>query len=146
MHALTVTEYYGQDHQRLDELLRRFEHLKDADLSLAGCLFAEFKAGLERHIGWEEQILFPLFEAKTGMRDDGPTEVMRWEHRQILGLLAEIQARVAQRQAAPGPAVVALEDLLRQHNQKEEQILYPVTDELLSMSEREEVFAAMQRL
>jgi regulator of cell morphogenesis and NO signaling len=42
--------------------------------------FEEFKAGLEQHIVWEEEILFPSFEQKFGL-PGGPTEVMRWEHR-----------------------------------------------------------------
>ena len=33
--------------------------------------FKEFKLGLQRHIVWEEELLFPIWEEKTGMVEDG---------------------------------------------------------------------------
>jgi iron-sulfur cluster repair protein YtfE (RIC family) len=43
---------------------------------------------------WEENILFPLFEAKAGMRGSGPTAVMRAEHRRIGDCLEAIYQKV----------------------------------------------------
>ncbi|MCI0541647.1 MAG: hypothetical protein L0Z50_41135 [Verrucomicrobiales bacterium] len=54
----TVAGYYGQDHRRLDDLTHRFQESRETDLRRASRLFAEFKAGLDRHILWEDEILF----------------------------------------------------------------------------------------
>ena len=83
MNEQSVSIYYGQDHDRLDDLFTKHQQLKRTDFAKAKEYFKEFKFGLQRHIVWEEDILFPLFEEKTGMRGGGPTAVMRMEHRII---------------------------------------------------------------
>jgi len=74
-----ITKFMGQDHDRLDELFREFQTLKGSDFAKAKHAFSEFKRGLQRHIVWEEEILFPLFEHQTDIQDRGPTAVMRME-------------------------------------------------------------------
>ena len=141
----SVTDHFGHDHRRLDSLLRQFETLRKGDGPAVESVYTEFKAGLERHIRWEEEILFPIFEAKTGLRHGGPTEVMRFEHRQIQRLLAEIDGKLARQEPSLESDVSALLGLLATHNHKEEHILYPAIDGLLSAPEHDAVFAAMQR-
>src|SRR5690348_904548 len=81
--ARTISRFFQGDHDRLDALLQSFQTLKRHNFSKAKEAFMQFKSGLERHIRWEEEILFPLWEDKTGMSDGGPTFVMRQEHRRI---------------------------------------------------------------
>lgn len=139
-----ITEHYGHDHTRLDDLLQQFERLNGTDPAAARLIFAEFKAGLERHMGCEEEILFPLFEARTGMRDGEPTAVMRWEHGQIKGYLEQIDVALVQQWPAPIMDVLALEDLLMQHKHKEETVLYPALDSMLGSMERGRAVARME--
>jgi len=80
---MTVQVSYAEDHDRLDQLMAAYRQCKQTDFARAKEAFKEFKQGLQRHILWEESILFPLFEEKTGMRDCGPTVAMRAEHREI---------------------------------------------------------------
>ena len=141
----TVTDHYGHDHDRLDNLLEQFEHRNETDPAAASTFLAEFKSGLERHIGWEEEILFPIFENKTGMREVGPTAVMRWEHTQIKDFLLKIHGRLAQQQRALKEDVQALKDLLQMHNHKEENILYPAVDSMLEPENRARIFAEMEK-
>jgi iron-sulfur cluster repair protein YtfE (RIC family) len=140
-----LSDYFGQDHEQLHNLLNQFERLKQTDPAAARERFTEFKAGLERHIGWEEQIVFPIYEAKFALRDAGPTAAMRWEHRRIQNALNEIQALLEQRQTVDDIAILILRNLLQQHNLKEEDILYPALDALLDRPERDQVFLAMGR-
>src|SRR5262245_65377049 len=90
----TVMDKFAADHDRLDALLAEFRRLKRIDYPKAKENFKQFKFGLQRHIVWEEQILFPAFERHTGMRDMGPTAVMRAEHRQIGERLEAIHDKV----------------------------------------------------
>jgi iron-sulfur cluster repair protein YtfE (RIC family) len=141
----TVTEHYGHDHTRLDDLLKQFEVLNEADPVAAHPIFADFKAGLERHIGWEEEILFPIFEARTGMRDGGPTAVMRWEHTMIKDFLLKIHDSLARQKKAIKEDVRGLHGLLKMHNHKEENILYPALDSMIGSAERVRLFADMEK-
>lgn len=86
----SINIFMEQDHDRLDAIFTQFTQLKTQDLEQARQLFQEFKVGLQKHIVWEEDILFPEFEQRTGMQDHGPTAVMRMEHREIKSYLDRI--------------------------------------------------------
>src|SRR5574341_1347162 len=90
-----IAAFMGRDHDRLDELYKGFRSEKTGNPAKAKDLFSEFKQGLQRHIIWEEEFLFPRFESRTGPSDGGPVPVMRWEHRRIKGLLDRIHDEVA---------------------------------------------------
>jgi regulator of cell morphogenesis and NO signaling len=137
-------DFMAQDHNRLDEMFKQFRSEKNTNLSEAEKLFSEFKAGLERHIVWEEEMLFPLFESRTGMRNEGPTAVMRIEHRQIKELLERIRSKIETKDTTTGDFENSLVDILSAHNQKEEGVLYPWFDNSLSAREREEALAKME--
>jgi iron-sulfur cluster repair protein YtfE (RIC family) len=137
---------FAADHDRLDHCLQQFHALKRSDFAGARQHFKEFKVGLQRHIVWEEQILFPRFEAKTGLHGTGPTEVMRQEHRRIGALLEAVHEKVKRGEPESDAEERALLEVLAAHNQKEECVLYPALDRLLSDAEKAEVFEAMEKL
>jgi regulator of cell morphogenesis and NO signaling len=72
MQTQSINRYYTEDHQRLDNLFHEFTNLKGSDRQAVKKSFGEFKAGLERHIVWGEEILFPAFEKKFGHSQGGP--------------------------------------------------------------------------
>jgi hemerythrin-like domain-containing protein len=90
-----------------------------------------FLRGIERHIGLEENLLFPAFEERTGMTS-GPTETMRMEHEQMRGMFAQMRAAIDAKDAALYLGVSeTLLILLQQHNMKEESMMYPMLDQAL---------------
>ena len=134
----TIFAFMAADHDRLDGIFQEFKQLMKTDKDRAHSRFLDFKAGLERHIFWEEDILFPIFERETGMRDVGPTAVMRMEHRQIRGFLQDIgEELLAEKTEEIEKAEIGLLEVLGSHNQKEENILYPAIDDLTSEQEKE---------
>ncbi len=143
-----VTEYLEQDHRRLDAIVPEVVQLADSgSLAEAATRFAEFACGLNRHIDAEENVLFPAFEKITGMAA-GPTTVMRAEHVEIrrwMGIgAAALDARDA---AAAKRAFSGLTEVLSVHNMKEEQILYPMTDQAAGGErERDDLVRRMQAL
>ncbi|MBX3460837.1 MAG: hemerythrin domain-containing protein [Planctomycetes bacterium] len=143
--AASVSEYLGWDHDRLDEVLERA--LADAAAGKwqpASRRLENFRHGLFRHADLEDDVLFPEYEQRTGIRTGGPTQVMRDEHVQIK------QAINGMVQATREESLPDLEQwhanllgVLVEHNMKEEQILYPGTDNLLSDAEREDLILRM---
>ena len=142
----TISTFYEQDHDRLDELFKTFQQLKRSDFAKAKEAFKDFKFGLQRHIVWEEDLLFPLWEEKTGMSEGGPTFVMRAEHRRIGQQLEAIHDKVAEQNPDSDQEEQALLDLLGSHNMKEERVLYPSIDQVTSVEERETVFRNMKNI
>jgi iron-sulfur cluster repair protein YtfE (RIC family) len=140
----TILEFMSVDHDRLDNKIRMYSKEKLVDIERAQIIFLSFKNELERHIIWEEDILFPVFERKTGIKDVGPTSVMRMEHAQIKDHLQEIKRKLHTKKIQNlCKEEVALFKLLESHNQKEENILYPGIDNLTSEQEKQQMIKQM---
>lgn len=128
-----IAEYLTDDHQHCDELFADAENAAgEQDWSTAQSRFQAFQQATLRHFAREEEVLFPAFEAATGMVA-GPTQVMRAEHAQMRETLASMGSALARRD---GSLYLGLAEtllmLMRQHNMKEEQILYPMSDRALA--------------
>ncbi len=128
-----ITPLLSKDHDHCDQLFAAAENAVQArDWAHAEAAFAAFSQALARHFAAEEETLFPAFEARSGM-SGGPTFVMRSEHLQMRELVAQMAAAVERRgDAGFLGASETLLMLMRQHNLKEEQILYPMTDRVLT--------------
>ncbi len=142
----TISAFYEQDHDRLEELFKTFQKLKRSDFAKAKEAFKAFKFGLQRHIVWEEDLLFPLWEEKTGMSEGGPTFVMRAEHRRIGEQLEAIHEKVAEQNPDSEQEEQALLDILGSHNMKEERVLYPSIDQVTTQEERDAVYRNMEQI
>ncbi|MBX7186248.1 MAG: hemerythrin domain-containing protein [Vicinamibacteria bacterium] len=144
----TVNEALSWDHDRLDDLeARAFEARERGDFEEAKALYAVFAFGLRRHIRFEEELLFPEFEAKAGFPADmGPTAVMRDEHREILESLDRIERGIGEADTPLESLRHALHLVLGNHNLKEEHIVYPMTDQALGTLESDALVARIQSI
>lgn len=143
----SVAEYLGTDHVRLDSIVAELEgRLDTGNLPAARARFDEFSCGLERHIQVEEQLLFPAFERSTGMVG-GPVPVMCQEHALLRELLGRISDAIDAGDAGEARDLVdEVKVFLEPHNMKEEQIIYPRTDQALGEREREALVEQMLTL
>ena len=82
---------------------------------------------LEQHAQIEERMLFPALDPHIG--EMGPLAVMRDEHRQIDGFLADI--RDAADDADLAPLIHGLLEVIYSHFQKEEMILFHLAEQFL---------------
>ena len=141
-----VTEALEWDHDRLDALESgAFAARAAGDLALATRLFGDFARGLRRHIAFEEKLLFPAFESRADAPGFcGPTFVMRQEHREIEQRLHDMECRFTTLEDSLSGARHVFHDLMHEHNVKEERVLYPTTDRLLTAEERDELVRQIQ--
>jgi hemerythrin-like domain-containing protein len=141
-----IASYLDQDHRRCDDqyataesdvILRHWEQ--------ATSHFGVFMNMFERHLEKEERVLFPRLDHALG-NGYGPTVVMRAEHRQMRSMLAEMQIAIQQQDCnAFFDQADTLRILMRQHNLKEEGILYPQADFVLA-AQADAVIASMDNL
>jgi hypothetical protein len=103
-----VYQYLADDHRRLEEALNRAT--RDSP-EIEPTSYSEFRAGLLRHIGMEEKILFPLAQAA------GSGEVLPAIHRLHLdhGALAALLVLTPTESIA-----TAIRTILESHNSLEE--------------------------
>ena len=120
-------------HKECDELFVTAEELvANGDWENGINHWDDFYSELEHHFSREEKILFPEFENVTGSVA-GPTQMMRIEHEQMRSLANEIYKACSVKDQEQFLGLMeTLMVTMQQHNMKEEQILYPMTDQALS--------------
>ena len=128
----TIGNFLGRDHRMCDDLYTLAEaRVATRNWPRANADFADFRQCLEHHLRLEEAVLFPALEACMG-HNCGPTSVMRDEHRQMRELVRRMAAPIAgQLRDDFFDLAHALRMLMRQHNLKEENVLYPMAERLL---------------
>jgi hemerythrin-like domain-containing protein len=129
---MNIKQFMAQDHRDCDQFFANAETaVFKEDWDMAVRAFNEFIQAMERHLGVEEEELFPAFEDATGVVK-GPTEMMRMEHEQMRGLISEMRDALEQQDSSDylGTADTLL-ILMQQHNMKEEQMLYNMMDQHL---------------
>lgn len=129
----TITQAFSKEHSNCDKIFAQAENLvANKQWAEADSEFNKFYTAMEKHFTAEEEILFPTFEERTG-HTMGPTQVMRMEHQQMRQIFAQMQTSLAQRDDEQYLGLSeTLLMLMQQHNMKEEQMLYPMTDQALS--------------
>ena len=139
----SIRECLTGDHRACDAAFAATEQAVAAgNWKAARAAFNTLRNAMLAHLAAEEEILFPAFEARTGMTM-GPTRVMRAEHAQMRALLDAAGEALAAEDADDyaGNAETLL-ILAQQHNMKEENVLYPMCDQHLAG----EVEALVRRL
>ncbi len=126
----TISTFMTSQHKECDEQFARAEEsVANGDWEQGVELWNEFASELEKHFSREETILFPEFETVTGMTG-GPTQMMRMEHEQMRALVNEVNKAAENKDKDQFLALTeTLMVTMQQHNMKEEQILYPMTDQ-----------------
>jgi Hemerythrin HHE cation binding domain len=125
--------FFDADHRRLDGLLKRA--MSDPDRIDLG-LFAEFRAGLLKHIGMEEKVLF--LAAKTARRDRVPLFAkLRVDHGAIASLLVPTPTK---------DTVAEILTVLGPHNRREEEEggIYDVCDEAVGPVQAERLLEELK--
>ncbi|GLO61381.1 hypothetical protein MACH09_18890 [Vibrio sp. MACH09] len=128
-----IQEFMTEHHKNCDDLL------VDAEGALAKANWTDFEAAwnkfdaeTQHHFALEEDILFPEFEKQTGMTG-GPTMVMRQEHSQVRAMFDQMQQAIQTQDTDRAMGIIeSVMLLIQQHNMKEEQILYPMSDNHLA--------------
>jgi hemerythrin-like domain-containing protein len=157
----TATEILKKEHQAIlkmveasetvAERLRRGERVPSDVLATFQEFFQVFTD--QCHHGKEENILFPLLEARGLPKAGGPLGVMLNEHEQGRALVREMrQAAEAFAAGAEGSGVRWAQSLdqyaalLRSHIDKENMVLFPMAERMLSENELARVAGDFEKL
>ena len=129
---LPLTDYLKGEHKQSDVWFVLTESaVSESRWAEAIASFNKFEAANTRHIGFEEDILFPELDHNADMVA-GPTDIMRREHIHLRHLLSAMHDALMDNDRK---AFYENADLFRivnhQHSQMEEHILYPMADKAL---------------
>ena len=147
MDGRTITQFYSEDHARLDSLFEQFQKLKEKEPDQSIKILEEFKAGLEQHMAWEEAILFSEYDVRIpSAEEESPTVDLTFEHQQLRDYLEIVLRKMREKDSG-----LELEkdearfvELLAAHNFAEETGLYVKLDEKLTDQDRSEIHKRMK--
>jgi len=158
---MTPTEILKNEHLLIVEVLDYLEEAADRldrgddvdpDFFLDA---AEFVAGFADrcHHSKEEDILFVAMTARDMPRDSGPVAVMLHEHEEGRAFTAAFRSAAEQMKAGDGAAaadvvqnVYDYVNLLREHINKENMILFPMADQMIPEDEMQAVSRDFRRV
>jgi hypothetical protein len=103
-----IYRFLSADHARLDALIERADANPTAIELLA---YAEFRAGLLKHIGMEEKVLLPAAQKQRGGQPLPLAAKLRLDHGALVALLVP---------SPTAPIVAAIRAILKAHNPIEE--------------------------
>ena len=108
--------------------------------------FLQFADTTLLHFKKEEDEIFPAFETQSGS-SEGPTQVMRFEHEQVRGLIGKLAHAI---ESTDKDAYLSLAEsmmiLLQQHNMKEEQMLYAMCDRMIPIDQKEQLLETIKQV
>src|SRR5262245_41519956 len=157
---MRATDILRSEHETILDVLSALESLgrtaasgQGIDLEIAREALDFLRGFADRcHHGKEEQLLFPTLAARGLAWDEGPLAVMAAEHVRGRELLARmVDALSDAGQSSPGAparfaaAVAEYVALLRLHIHKENGVLFPWSDAMLSEGEQAALLNAFER-
>jgi hemerythrin-like domain-containing protein len=144
---MNISQFMTNEHRACDTTFAEAEQAAaNGDWEAAEKAFLAFSNETLTHFKREEDELFPIFEEQTGSTE-GPTQVMRYEHEQVKGLIGKLaEAMEAQDKDAYLSLCESMMILLQQHNMKEEQMLYAMCERLLPPDVKETTLEKMKQV
>ena len=158
---MSATQVLRDEHEGILAMLavveaaaQRLQNGKEIPADLMTNAVTFFRNFADRcHHGKEEDELFPVLEQRGIPKEGGPIGTMLIEHdqgRAFVRAMGEAANRYAQGDASAVPALVqntlGYVNLLRQHIWKENEILFPMADQVLSPTDQEQLSAAFERI
>ena len=128
-----IYRYLADDHRRLDALLER---AMSDPANIDAAAYAQFRAGLLKHIGMEEKVLLPAAQKLRGGEPLPVAAKLRLDHGALAALLVPTPTV---------PLVAAIRAILKAHNPIEEDPggIYDQCEELAG-AEAEQILRQLQ--
>ena len=144
---MIISNYMKAQHRECDEIFAAAEKsVIDGNFEQAEKQFVLFADDTLNHFKREEESLFPTFEELTG-NSEGPTQVMRYEHEQIRGLIGNMAKAIEEKDTDAFLSVAeSMMIMLQQHNMKEEQMLYAMCDRVIPQDVKETTIENMKAI
>jgi iron-sulfur cluster repair protein YtfE (RIC family) len=146
--ADTITGFMDAEHARLRDLWEQTTAaLKAEEFGRLHGLARDLIAAIKQHISVEERVLFPAIESKS--KNNEPTNAMRLEHRQMEHMLERLKPLLTVAELWTGIRAIEGQEiepgaLLRSHENKEHDVLYPLADKLMGVEGARALVAQMR--
>lgn len=138
---------FAAEHQRLDEMLAQVERAwADGNAELGAELYARVARNLERHMAVESRYLFAAVREHGDAAAIALVASLDVEHAEIARRLADVSGHVDALAPSVGAELEALAALVRAHELREEERLFPACDTFVDPGVRATAARELDRL
>jgi hemerythrin-like domain-containing protein len=128
-----LSNFMKDGHRACDEEFADMENaIADDNWSEGNKLFEKFALDLLHHFDMEEKVMCIAFEARSANAHCNPTPVMIMEHTQMRNIVDSMREKLdtKDKDGFFGDSETLMMTM-QQHNMKEEQMMYPMIDEVM---------------
>ena len=128
-----LSTFMRDDHRACDTKFADMENaVANNNWSKGKKLFEKFASDLLHHFDMEEKVMFIAFEARSANAHCNPTPVMIMEHTQMRNIIDSMREKLdtKDKDGFFGDSETLMMTM-QQHNMKEEQMMYPMIDEVM---------------
>jgi len=158
---MTVTDTLRHEHQvvllTLDAAEKESQTIRSSGkvrVDRLGQMVDFFRVFVDRcHHGKEEKHLFPLMKKRCAARAGGPIAILLKEHKEGRAVVKDMARALPKAAKGDGRAASALCQnlmayvrLIRNHTDKEDDVIYPMADEILSRIDQQALGRAFDRV
>lgn len=140
-----ISKFLKRDHDQLDEIFSEFQKGKEEkDFVKARGYFIRFKCDLLHHMELEENVLFTIYEERSGNTKMGLTLIVRQEHDRLRQIICIIYDKILEDNFEIDEEEMELISVLESHHMKEEASIYPAIDIVTTEEEKKEIFSRLK--
>ena len=138
-----VSKYMIEHHKLLGKLFDNYKTMRRVGHNKTLQSFNDISTQLLRHIDWEEEFFFPLFETRFKYAAS-PTYMLKRQHSQIKEYLYKIKHELTEYPYNTEDLEQNLKNLLGVHNATEEYAVYSWIDDLMDNEEKQRLLLEIQ--
>ena len=133
---------FEEQHRSINRLFKEYQDQKNIDTQKAKKLFNKFASDLQRHMLWEERILFPILAKEGHGNYSHAVEVIKNEHKKILQLLKDLYLKISTDKESQTEEENLINALIK-HEEFEDDILHPAVNR---SSDKKKAFEAINNI
>lgn len=127
------------EHARLIHLFGNYKESKKSGLACASTALKDFADVLEKHILWEERVLFPVLQKDKIDSHENEINLIRSQHIKILAYLKDLSVKVEKNINSEKEEDKLIAELIN-HEEYEDEVMHPIIIKLLKETGKGELF------
>lgn len=139
-----LVAFFKEDHRRVVARFDQYRSLKRVNFKKAKLFFNQFQKELGQHIVDEQTVLFPLLQSLLGEEEREPIHSFEYEHRQVENLVTRLASLLERGYPTSDDEDQKFLSVFEFNYLKEEILLYPTIDRLISDEKRREILERLR--
>lgn len=133
-----LSDLLESDHERIERVAQQLiDDVLAPNVDSVRATYKVLTSLIHGHMDWEETFIFVCYEERTGLKQEGPTVLLRREHQTILARMRQLDEMISS-DCTPAELLVDVQAFcafIVAHDEREERVIYDVCEHIMSPQE-----------